>query len=100
MMDYKPSDIPLPIGQKFTKEMGPKDIREIDLMKTMPCAKVVGCLMYVMINIHLDLVFPMVQVVQFMANPILAHWIAIKHIFRYIQATKDMGTIYGGESSQ
>jgi hypothetical protein len=35
-----------------------------------------------------------------MANPILTHWIAIKHIFHYIQATKDVGIIYGGESSQ
>lgn len=100
MMDYKPSDTPLRIGQKFTKEMGPKDICEIDLMKTMPCAKVFGCLMYAMINIHLNLVFAVVQVAQFMTNPILAHWIAIKHIFCYIQATKDMGIIYGGESSQ
>jgi hypothetical protein len=98
MMDYKPSDIPLSIGQKFTKEMGPKDICEIDLMKTMPCVKVVGCFMYAMINTHLDLVFLVVQVAQFMANPILAHWIIVKHIFRYIQTTKDMGIIYGGES--
>jgi hypothetical protein len=80
--------------------MGPKDICEIDLMKIMPCAKVVGCLMYAMINSHLDLVFPVMQVVQFMANLRLVHWIAVKHIFCYIRATKDMGIICSGESSQ
>jgi len=73
---------------------------EINLMKIMPYAKVVGCLMYAMINTCLDLVFPIMQVVQFMANPRLTHWIIVKHIFHYKQATKDMGIIYGGESSQ
>jgi hypothetical protein len=81
MMDYKPNHTPLPTGQTLTKEMGPKDICEIDLMKTMPCAKVVGCLMYAMINSNLDLVFPIMQVVQFMENPRLVHWILVKHIF-------------------
>jgi hypothetical protein len=81
MMDYKLNHTPLPTGQTLTKEMGPKDICEIDLMKTMPCAKVVGCLMYAMINSHLDLVFPIMQVVQFMENPRLVHWILVKHKF-------------------
>jgi hypothetical protein len=32
MMDCKLVDTPLPIGQKLTKEMGPKDIHETNLM--------------------------------------------------------------------
>ena len=36
---------------------------------------------------------------QFMSNPGPAHWSAIKHIFRYLNSTHDLGIIYrnGGE---
>ncbi len=38
-MDYNHVDIPLPTRQKFTKKMGPKDIHEANLTKTIPYVK-------------------------------------------------------------
>ncbi len=43
MLDCKPIDRPLSIRQKVTKEMGPKDIHEVNLMSILPYAKVVCC---------------------------------------------------------
>jgi hypothetical protein len=43
MMDCKFVDTHLPIGQKLTKEMGPKDIHEVNLMNILPYVKVVCC---------------------------------------------------------
>jgi hypothetical protein len=40
------------------------------------------------------------KIVQFIANPKLVHWTTIKHIFHYIQATKDMGIKCDGASSK
>jgi hypothetical protein len=63
MMDCKLVDTPLPIGQKLTKKMGPKDIHEANLMKTIPYSKAVSCLMYAMTSAHPNLVFSIKQVV-------------------------------------
>ncbi len=48
IMDYKPDDIPLPTRQKFTKKMGPKDLHETNLMKTIPYVKqlVASCMQW------------------------------------------------------
>jgi len=100
MMDCKPIDTPLPIGQKLTKEMGPKDIHETNLMKTIPYVEAIGYLMYGMTSIHPNLAFLVGQVVQFMENLGLAHWTIVKCIFCYIKATKDMGIKYDGEGSK
>jgi len=99
MMDCKLVNIPLPTRQKLTKEMESKDIHEADLMKTMPYAKAIGCLMYAMTSTRPNLIFSIGQVAQFMANPRLVHWIIVKHIFHYIQATKDIGIKYDGKGS-
>jgi hypothetical protein len=99
MMDCKFVDTHLPIGQKLTKEMGPKDIHEVDLMKTIPYFEAISCLMYVMTSVRPNLVFPIRQVVQFMANLGLVHSTVVKHIFCYIKATKDIGIKYDGEGS-
>jgi hypothetical protein len=47
-------------------------------MKIIPYAEAISYLMYVMTSAHLDLVFSVGQVVQFMANPRLAHWTIVK----------------------
>ncbi len=43
MLDYTPIDKPLSTRQKVTKEMGPKDIHEVNLMNILPYVKVVCC---------------------------------------------------------
>ncbi len=50
--------------------------------------------------ICLDLAFLARQIAQFIADTKLVHWTTIKHIFHYIQATKDMGIKYDGASSK
>jgi hypothetical protein len=64
--------------------MEPKDIHEANLMKTMPYAKAISCLMYAMTSTRPNLVFSMGKVAQFMANLGLAHWTIVKRIFHYI----------------
>ncbi len=57
MMDCKLVDTPLPIGQKITKEMGPKYIHETDLMKIIPYSETISCLMYAMTSPRPNLIF-------------------------------------------
>jgi hypothetical protein len=99
MLDCKPIDIPYQLD-KSSQKYGPKDIRETDLMKIVPYVEAIGCFMYAMTSICPDLAFLARKIAQFIANTKLVHWTTIKHIFHYIQATKDMGIKYDGASSK
>jgi hypothetical protein len=50
--------------------------------------------MYAMTNTCLGFAFPIGQVAQFIANLAPLHWTIVKHIFCYIEATKNMGILY------
>jgi hypothetical protein len=54
-------------------------------MVKVPYQQAVGSLMYAMLCTRPDLAYPISVVSQHMANPSIEHWIAIKHIFQYLQ---------------
>ncbi len=59
-------------------------------MEKIPQYKVVvGCIMYSMIAIRLDVVAVVGIVSQFMQNPSYAHWRVVKQIMQYLQGTCD-----------
>jgi hypothetical protein len=60
--------------------------KDVEMVKVF-YQQVVGSLMYAMLCIRPDLVYPISVVSQHMANPSLEHWIAVKCIFRYLQGT-------------
>ena len=52
--------------------------------------------MYSMVCTRPDLAHPMSVVSRFMANPVKAHWSAIKWMFRYLNGTLSHVLTYGG----
>jgi len=66
-----------------------ESIVENDVMAIIPYSSVVGSLMYIMVCSHLDLAYPLSHVFQLMFNPTNEHWLTIKWIFEYLEATKD-----------
>jgi hypothetical protein len=59
----------------------------------------IGSLMYAAIGTRPNISFAVQTLSQFMSNPGPAHWSAIKHVFRYLNGTCNLGIIYhkGGE---
>ena len=55
MENAKVVSMPLPSHLKLPKEMCPKTQEEEDNMSKVPCALVVGCLMYAIVCISLDI---------------------------------------------
>ena len=52
--------------------------------------------MYLMVATRPDLAYCVNQVAKYMTNPGKAHWQAVKHIFRYVKGTMNLGINHGG----
>eukprot|EP00253_Pinus_taeda_P025691 PITA_25691 len=55
--------------------------------------QLIGSLMY-LVNTRPDICFAVNTMSQFMCEPRKVHWVAAKHIFRYLQGTVDYGLDY------
>ena len=64
-------------------------------MKLVPYAPVVGSLMYTMVMTRPNIAHVVGVVNKFMHNPSQQHWNTIKHIFKYLVSTQDLGILFG-----
>lgn len=94
MEDCKAVSTPMDPGVKLSKDMSPQTDEEIQEMANIPYQKAIGSIMYLMTGTRPDLAYSVGVVSQFMANPGIQHWKALKRIFRYIQSTKDLCLTY------
>ncbi|GJV78890.1 retrotransposon protein, putative, ty1-copia subclass [Tanacetum coccineum] len=68
-------------------------------MKGVRYASTVGSIMYAVRCSRPDVAFSHNQTSRYQQNPGESHWTAVKNILKYLQNTKDMFLIYGGDSS-
>ncbi|UYV62645.1 hypothetical protein LAZ67_2001397 [Cordylochernes scorpioides] len=96
LLDIKLQSVPSDPYSKLTKEMCPKDDQEIEEMNKIPYRQTIGSLMYLMTGTRPDIAYAVSRVSQFMNNPGPSHWTAVKKIFGYLKATKNIGICFGG----
>ena len=58
-------------------------------MKRVPYASAIGSLMYAMLCTRPDICFAVGMVSRYQSNPGPVHWVTVKHIFKFLQGTKD-----------
>ncbi|KAA0046069.1 retrovirus-related pol polyprotein from transposon tnt 1-94 [Cucumis melo var. makuwa] len=75
-------------GVTLSKEQCPKTPQEVEEMRHIPYALVVGSLMYVMLCTRLDICYVAGVVSRYQSNPGLAHWTAVKTILKYLRSVK------------
>lgn len=84
MVDVEPLSCPTNSSPKLSSE-------DSDLLSNpSEYRRVVRAFQYCTIS-HLDIVYPVNQLCQFMHNPRELHWIAIKHVLRYLKGSIDYG---------
>ena len=66
---------------------------ESELVDVTLYRQLIGSLMY-LVNTRPDLSFAVNTLSQFMVEPRRVHWIATKHVLRYIAGTVDYGLCY------
>ena len=80
---------------KLMTAQSPNLIDEIAAMRNMPYHEAVGSLMYASLGTRLDIAFAVQTVSRFSTNPGVAHWEAVKRIFRYLKGTHELWLSYG-----
>ena len=99
MADCKPVGTPILPGLKLTNEQSPKTPEEKAEMNGVPYINAVGSLMYLATMTRPDIAYATSVLARFNSNPGIAHWKAVKHVFRYLKGTVDMKLEYGSDPS-
>lgn len=63
-------------------------------MSRVPYASAVGSLMYAMLCTRPDICYAVGVVSRYQSNPGQEHWVAVKHILKYLKRTRDMMLVY------
>ena len=93
--DAKPISTPFDTQVRLTLEQAPVDAAEFMVMRDVPYREAVGALNWAALATRPDITFAVVMVARFSANPGMAHWHAVKRIFRYLVGTRDLWLTYG-----
>jgi hypothetical protein len=94
MHKCNPTPAPIVKGVKFGKFQCPRNQYEIDEMKAVLYASVVGSLMYAQVCTHPDLAFVTGMLVRYQKNSGKPHWDGVKKALRYLQGTKCLMLTY------
>ena len=85
-------------GLHLSKDMAPSTPEEVELMRTIPYIHAVGSLMYLAISTRPDIAYTVGVLSRFSPNPGPPHWLAVKHLFRYLKGTLDYKLTYSPTS--
>ena len=94
MAESHPVSTPLVPKVKLTKAMSPATASERQLMQSVPYRQAVGGLMYLAVATRPDIANSVRDVARFLNDPGWQHWMAVKHILRYLRGTSGVGLTY------
>ena len=87
MQNFKKGNLPYRHGIHLSKEQSPKASQAVEEMRHIPYASAVSSVMYAMLCTRPDIRFAVEVVSRIQPNPGLDHWVAVKHIFKYLKRT-------------
>jgi hypothetical protein len=94
--DAKPVSLPMDPSARLSSAQSPSTMEEFARMRNVPYHEAVGSLMYASLGTRPDITYAVQAVSRFSTKPGIAHWEAVKRIFRYLKGTKDLWLSYGG----
>jgi hypothetical protein len=80
---------------RLTTDQSPANAAEHAIMCNKPYRKAVGALNWATLATQPDIAFAVGTVARFAANPRIAHWDAVKRIYRYLAGTCNLWLSYG-----
>jgi hypothetical protein len=93
--ELKPLSIPMDPAICLTSEQSPVSAVELAIMRDKPYHEAVGALNWAALATRPDIALAIGTVAKFAANPGIAHWDAVKWIYRYLAGTRDLWLSYG-----
>src|SRR6201992_3423355 len=92
--DCSPVSTPMNPGTRLSSSQSPSTPQELEEMRNVPYAHAVGSLLYLAISTRPDIAYTVGVLGRFNANPGVAHWNAVKHLFRYLKGTLDWELVF------
>jgi hypothetical protein len=97
----KPASTPFPSAVQDVSSAPSNSLPDIaDADLTTKYQRLVGCLLYLAIATRPDIAYYAMWLGQFNARPSRAHFLAAKHVLRYLSGTKDLALCFGSPSSR
>ena len=96
MQNSKKGNLPSRHVVVLSKRQCPSTPQEEEDMRRIPYASAVGSLMYAMLCTRPDICYAVGIVSRFQSNPGLDHWVAVKHILKYLRRTRNYMLVYSG----
>jgi hypothetical protein len=93
--ELKPLSTPMDPSFRLTPDQSPATTAEHAVMRDKPYREAVGALNWAALTTRPDIAFAVATVARFAANPGIAHWEAVKRIYRYLAGTRDLWLTYG-----
>ncbi|GJY98798.1 hypothetical protein Tco_0516228 [Tanacetum coccineum] len=85
------------VKHELSNEMCASTPEEVAYMKKVLYASAVGSIMYAVKCTRPDVAFAQNLASRYQQNPRKLHWVAVKHILKYLRNTRDMFLVYGGK---
>ena len=97
MDQSKKGFLPVLQGVKLSKTQNPTMAEYRERMKVIPYASAIGSIMYEMLCTRPDVCLAISLAGRYQRNPGVDHWTAVKNILEFLENTKDMFLVYGGD---
>ena len=81
----------------LSKTQSPTSAEDRERMSKTPYASAIGSLMYAMLCTRPDVSNALSLTSRYQSDPGVEHWIAVKNILKYLNRTKEMFLVYGGD---
>jgi len=93
--NVKPISTPMDPNIRLTSAQSPTTSDDIAKMRDVPYHEAIRSLMYASLGTRPDISFAVQTLSRFAANPGIAHWEAVKRVFRYLKETRKLWLSYG-----
>src|SRR6267142_1535245 len=97
LADAKLYSTPIVLSASYLKANSPASVTDAAQMHKVPYHEAIGSLMYAAVATQPDITFAIFTLSQCLENLGEAHWKAAKHIFHYLNSTRNVALTYGGE---
>ena len=97
MEGSKKGFLPMLPGKILSKAQCPASVDDREKMSNIPYASTIGSIMYAMLCPRPDVAHALSLTSRYQSDPGVEHWTAVKNILKYLNRTKDMFLVYGGD---
>jgi hypothetical protein len=93
----KKGSLPMLSGKILSKAQCPATVKDRETMSNMPYASAIGSIMYAMLCTRPDVSNALSLSSRYQSDPGVEHWTVVKNILKYLNRTKEIFLVYGGD---